>query len=328
MQRDIVSREDLERELQAIEAHAPGQIEGVFGPASLTWRVHREAAIFLGAGRALLLQLAHPWVAAAIAEHSRTLADPIGRFHRTFNITFMLVFGTLDQALRAARHLHRRHSAIQGVLPKAVGPFAAGSHYRANDVAALRWVYATLIESALMDHDLVLPAVTAQERELYYGESRRFAAMFGVPASALPPDWAGFAAYCEAMGQPGSLVVSDAARAIATEILAGGGLWVRAPRWYRALTAQMLPPHLREGFDLRGRDAEPHIAAQAITWARRLYPALPERLRRVGPYQEATARLAGRTRPDLATQLVNRFWIGRGSMNPFHEPNGLKRWPS
>jgi uncharacterized protein (DUF2236 family) len=169
MQCDIVSREDLERELQAVEAHAPGQIEGVFGPASLTWRLHREAAIFLGAGRALLLQLAHPWVAAAIAEHSRTLADPIGRFHRTFNITFTLVFGTLDQALRAARHLHRRHSAIQGVLPKAVGPFAAGSHglfaagshYRANDVAALRWVYATLIESALMAHDLVLPAVTA-----------------------------------------------------------------------------------------------------------------------------------------------------------------------
>ena len=328
MQRDIVSREDLEHELREIEAHAPGQIEGVFGPASLTWRVHREAAIFLGAGRALLLQLAHPHVAAAIAEHSRTLADPIGRFHRTFSITFTLVFGTLDQALRAARHLHQRHSAIEGVLPKAVGPFAAGTHYRANDVAALRWVYATLIESALMAHDLVLPAVAAQERELYYGESRRFAALFGVPASALPPDWTGFATYCEAMRQPGSLAVSDAARAIAAEIFAGGGLWVRAPRWYRALTAQMLPPHLREAFELRSRDVEPHIAAQAITWARRLYPALPERLRHVGPYQEATARLAGRTRPDLATQLVNRFWIGRGSMTRFHKPNGLKRWPS
>jgi uncharacterized protein (DUF2236 family) len=328
MQDDIVSREDLERELREIEALAPGQIEGVFGPASVTWRVNREAAIFLGAGRALLLQLAHPWVAAAIAEHSRTLADPIGRFHRTFSITFTLVFGTLDQALRAARHLHQRHSAIQGVLPKAVGPFAAGAHYRANHVAALRWVYATLVESALMAHDLVLPAMAAQERELYYWESRRFAALFGVPASALAPDWTGFATYCEAMRQPDSLAVSDAARAIATEIFAGGGLWVRAPRWYRALTAQMLPPHLREGFDLRGRDVEPRIAAQAITWGRSFYPALPERLRHVGPYQEARARLAGRARPDLGTQLVNRFWIGRGSLTRFHEPNGLKRWMS
>jgi uncharacterized protein (DUF2236 family) len=59
-----------------------------------------------------------------------------------------------------------------------------------------------LIESALMAHDLVLPAVRAQERELYYAESRRFAALFGVPASALPSDWAGFATYCEAMRRP------------------------------------------------------------------------------------------------------------------------------
>jgi uncharacterized protein (DUF2236 family) len=175
MQGDTVSREDLERELREIEAHAPGQIEGVFGPASLTWRANREAAIFLGAGRALLLQLAHPWVAAAIAEHSRTLADPLSRFHRTFNITSTLVFGTLDQALGAARLLHQRHSAIQGVLHTTVGPFAAGTHYRANDVAALRWVYATLVESALMAHDLVLPTLAAHERELYYGDSRRFA---------------------------------------------------------------------------------------------------------------------------------------------------------
>jgi uncharacterized protein (DUF2236 family) len=328
MQRVVVSHEDLERELRKIAALAPGQVEGVFGPASLTWRINREAAIFLGAGRALLLQLAHPYVAAAIAEHSRTLADPVGRFHRTFNITFTLVFGTLDQAFRAARRLHQRHSAIQGVLPQAVGPFGAGAHYQANDVATLRWVYATLIESALMAHDLVLPAVSAHERELYYAESRRFAALFGVPASALPADWTGFAAYCEATRQPHELAVSDAARAIAAEIFAGTGLWVRAPRWYKALTAQMLPPHLREAFELRDRDVERRIAAQAITLARSIYSALPERVRHVGPYQEATARLAGRARPDLATQLVNRLWIGQGSMTRSHEPSELKRRPS
>src|SRR5271169_3190750 len=254
----FVSEADLERELVIVRDLAAESCAGVFGPSSMMWHIDKEAAIFLGAGRALLLQLAHPHVAAAIAEHSRTLADPIGRFHRTFSITFTLVFGTLDQALRAARHLHQRHSAIQGVLPKTVGPFAAGTPYRANDVGALRWVYATLVETALMAHDLVLPAVTAQERELYYSESRQFAALFGVAASALPPDWAGFAMYCETMHQPGSLAVGDAARAIAAEIFAGNGLWVRAPRWYKALTAQMLPPHLREAFELRDLDVEPH----------------------------------------------------------------------
>jgi uncharacterized protein (DUF2236 family) len=130
------------------------------------------------------------------------------------------------------------------------------------------------------------------------------------------------------MRQPGSLAVSDAARAIAADIFAGTGLWLRAPRWYRAVTAQMLPPHLREAFELRYRDVEPRVAAQAITLARSIYPALPERIRHVGPYQEATARLAGRARLDLATQLVNRLWIGQGSMTRSHEPSAPKRRPS
>jgi uncharacterized protein (DUF2236 family) len=95
----LLSEEDLEAGLDTVCEAAAGPIEGIFGPASLTWRIDREAAVFLGAGRALLLQLAHPWVAAGIAEHSRTLADPIGRFHQTFNTVFTLVFGTRDQAL-------------------------------------------------------------------------------------------------------------------------------------------------------------------------------------------------------------------------------------
>src|SRR6202030_2198496 len=116
-----VGREDLERQLEVVRALAPGEMEGVFGPDSLTWRIDREALTFLGAGRALLLQLAHPWVAAAIVQHSRTLADPIGRFHRTFNTVFTMVFGTLDSALAAAHRLHRRHAAVTGILPLAAG---------------------------------------------------------------------------------------------------------------------------------------------------------------------------------------------------------------
>src|SRR5260370_17954290 len=104
----LVLEHDVESSLDAVCKVAAGPVAGVFGPASLTWRIDREAAIFLGAGRALLLQLAHPWVAAGIAEHSRTLADPIGRFHRTFTTVFPTVFGTLDQALAPPHRLLRR----------------------------------------------------------------------------------------------------------------------------------------------------------------------------------------------------------------------------
>ena len=65
----MVSEGDLSSALDIVRAEAAGPVEGIFGPASVTWRIDREAVLFLGAGRALLLQLAHPWVAAAIAEH-------------------------------------------------------------------------------------------------------------------------------------------------------------------------------------------------------------------------------------------------------------------
>src|SRR3712207_9345079 len=101
----LVDAADLERSLDRVRARAAGSTEGVFGPAAAIWQVDREALVFLGAGRALLMQLAHPWVAAAIAEHSAALENPIKRFHRTFEIVFTLVFGPLDQARSEERRV-------------------------------------------------------------------------------------------------------------------------------------------------------------------------------------------------------------------------------
>ncbi|MCP3373665.1 oxygenase MpaB family protein [Bradyrhizobium cajani] len=311
----MVSANDLESALDRVRANAAGPVAGVFGPASVTWRMDREAVIFLGAGRALLLQLAHPWVAAAIAEHSKTLADPIGRFHRTFDIVFAMVFGSLDRALLSSRQLYRRHSMIVGEMPETVGPFAAGSRYCANDIPALRWVHATLVDTALMAHDLVLPPLSAEERERYWAESRLFGALFGLTGDDLPADWSGFAAYTAAMGQADTLTVSPAAREVAAQIFGGARPWLRPPRWYRALTARMLPERMRAGFgfELEARDIR--AADNALRWIRRVYPKLPDRLRYVGPYQEAQARLRGEPRPDWMIRCLNRAWIGRSQMD-------------
>lgn len=311
----MVSASDLEAALDQVRAEAAGPNAGVFGPSSVTWRIDREAVIFLGAGRALLLQLAHPWVAAAIAEHSKTLADPIGRFHRTFDIVFAMVFGSLDRALLSSRQLHRRHSMIVGAMPETVGPFAAGSRYCANDIPSLRWVHATLVETALMAHDLVLPPLPAEERERYWTESRTFGALFGLTADDLPADWASFADYTAAMVQSDTLTVSPAAREIATQILTGARPWLRPPHWYRALTAGMLPESLRAGFGFEFDERDKRAADNALGWIRRVYPKLPDRLRYVGPYQEAQARLRGEAQPDWMTQCLNRAWIGRPQMD-------------
>lgn len=311
----MVAEKDLEATLDLVRARAAGPVAGVFGPASLTWRIDREAVIFLGAGRALLLQLAHPWVAAAIAEHSHTFADPIGRFHRTFGIVFPMVFGSLDRAMLSARQLHRRHAMIAGEMPETVGPFAAGSRYCANDIPSLRWVHATLVETALMAHDVVLPPLTAEERERYWSENRLYGALFGLAPNDLPVDWSGFATYTAAMTQSETLTVSPAAREIAGQIFGGAHPWLRPPRWYRALTARMLPERLRAGFGFELDERDARSADNALQWIRRVYPRLPNRLRYVGPYQEAQARLRGELRPDWMTRCLNRAWIGRPQMD-------------
>ncbi len=124
----------------------------------------------------------------------------------------------------------------------AVGPFAAGSRYQANEIEALRWVHATLTETALLAHDLVLEPLGHAERERYYGESKLFAALFGIPRGCLPADWKAFATYNETMWKSDTLTVSPAACEIAQRLLSGAGTWLCPPQWYRALTAHLLPP--------------------------------------------------------------------------------------
>lgn len=311
---EIVSTQDLEFQLERLCAATADAPSGLFGAQSITWQVNRESALFLGAGRALLLQLAHPWVAAAIEQHSDAFANPIGRFHRTFGVVYAMVFGSLDQSMKAARRLHRRHSAISGTLPVAAGPFPIGSPYYANAVPALRWVYATLTDTALQAYGLVLPPLLPQEREQHYVESQRFAALFGIASSALPKDGTAFSAYVDDMMQSDALTVTDSAREMAHLLLAGADSWLPVPAAYRALTAALLPPRLREAFELPYGEAERRTTERLVSWARRLYPALPFRLRYVGPYQEALQRIAGKSGPDLVARLSNRFWIGRASL--------------
>src|SRR6266480_4558490 len=168
----IVSGALLEEQLELIRARVTSPLAGVFGPSSMTWRMNRESILFLAAGRALRLQLAHPWVAAAVADHSKALTDPVARFHRTFRVVFRMVFGTVDQAFAAARSLHRRHGSITGVLPEAVGPFEAR-------VGVLREQHFAIIDGAKIDLRPIA-AVKSERRPstVSMGRSRRLRANF------------------------------------------------------------------------------------------------------------------------------------------------------
>ncbi len=313
----FVSRRDSEELLAAIARRTAHPRAGIFGPDSVSWKINRESALFLGAGRATLLQLAHPWVAEALAQHSTLLSRPIARFHRTFCIVFTMIFGTLDQALKAARHLHELHEQVRGEMPAEVAAYRRGSHYAANEVAALRWVFATLVESAVLAYECVLPPLTQPERETYYAESRTLAGLFGIPAGALPENWVSFRAYVGQMCESEVLGVSTTARTMAHSLLAGAGSWIRPPHWYRALTAQWMPARFREEFALDFRVTDERAAERARRWLPGVYRRLPLRVRFAGPWQEAGARLDNRPAGALI-RASNRFWIGRPRL-PFCE---------
>jgi uncharacterized protein (DUF2236 family) len=304
-----VSPQDMEALLVSVAKSTANPKAGVFGPNSISWKVDRESALFLAGGRAALLQIAHPWVAAALAQHSRVLANPIARFHNTFRVVFAMVFGSLDQALAASRHLHALHSRIRGEMPEEVGAWQRGSRYEANEIAALRWVWATLTESAALAYESVLPLSPA-EREQYYAESKITAALYGIPPAALPEDWTAFTVYNQQMWQSQELGVSEFSRSMAHNLLCGAGSWIHVPRWFRALTAAWMPPRFRAEFALDFSPRDQRAAERALRWLPVAYRGLPPAVRFVGPYHEACARLSGRT-PGVLTRYSNRFWTGQ-----------------
>jgi uncharacterized protein (DUF2236 family) len=308
-----VSRKYIERLWTSVADDTSDPHAGIFGPSSISWKVNRESALFLGAGRAALLQLAHPWVAAALHQHSNLRTDPIARFHDTFRVVFTMVFGTLEQALASSRHLYQLHARVKGQLPESVIAYPQGAPYEANEVNVLLWVYATLVESAVLAYNSVLPPLSSNERETYYSESKTMAALFGIPATALPVDWSGFETYNRAMWTSDMLGVSALSREMAHRVLHGRGSWVPVPRWYRTLTTAWMPERLRDEFSLAFGQRQKDAVTAMPGWLPRIYRRLPASLRFVGPYQEARARLLGR-HVDPLTRASNRFWIGRPGM--------------
>src|SRR5437660_9734764 len=142
---------------------------GLYADDSITRRVNRENVLLLGGGRALLMQLAHPKVAAGVDEHSDFRSHPIRRLRRTIRMTMAIVFGDRETALAAARAVNQTHGRVRG------------NEYRALDPDLLRWVHATLVDSALVTYETFVKALSAQEREDFFQESKLLGEILGVP---------------------------------------------------------------------------------------------------------------------------------------------------
>ena len=168
---------------------------GLTGPGSVMWRISRERVVPLGGLSALLLQLAHPLVAAGVAEHSSFHEDPIKRLKRTLELLLVTTFGDVRQVGEMTRRIADIHRVVNGSLQQDVGEWRRGTHYSATSPELCLWVYATIVETALNSYSTFVRPLDGNERAELYRESERFGQLCGVEKDIRPASYRDFQDY-------------------------------------------------------------------------------------------------------------------------------------
>ena len=226
------------------------------GRDSVTWKINREIIVVAGWGRAILLQLAHPAIAAGVHDHSSFRASPLARFRRlrsTIGAMQALAFGDTDQMVAAAARINTIHDRVRGSRDDESLPA-----YSAHDPELQRWVHATLLESVPMAYERLVGPLTPRERDRYCLEAAIMEPLLGMPADWLPRDSSQLDAYMRAMLANGTLSVNDTSRALARAVLYPDHWRLAWPllRAMQVLTIGSLPPSIRDayGFEWGARD--------------------------------------------------------------------------
>jgi uncharacterized protein (DUF2236 family) len=228
---------------------------------NVTRRVNAERLALLGWGRAILLQLAHPLIAAGVYEHSAFRAGTrvaASRLHATVQAMLSLTFGADDErdaALEAIRTIHRR---VHGHLAVGVGPFPAGTPYSAEDPALVHWVHVTLLDSLPMVFELFVAPLDEADLDTYCEQAAWVAIALGARPGDVPRTWAALRTQLECAYKSGSIVVGPQAREMADAVVTPGlGRLFPPAGWVnRLVTVGLLPPELRQqyGFAWTDRD--------------------------------------------------------------------------
>ena len=247
-----------------------------------------------GGGRALLMQLAHPLVAAGVAEHSDFLVNPVARLERTMELSLGLVFGTTGQARDCARAVNRAHERVSGVLREDFPGLPAGTAYRAADPDLLLWVHATLVDSALQSYEMFVGPLSEADREAYWRESWTVGRLLGIPPGKFPRTHGDFGAYVEEMIGT-RLHVGAAARRLAAAVLRPPvGRTPPALFWpHEVLTIGLLPERLRRLYGFRWTPARRASYRALVASVRGMVAVAPPFLRTIIPAREALKRWQG-----------------------------------
>lgn len=141
----------------------------------------RESIPFFFGARAAFLQLAHPYIASGIIQHSNVKKNIHRRFLNTFKYVFSMSFEEDDLALKSSRTVRKLHDRITGELHEDIGRFKAGHKYSASNLNALYWVYQTLGDGSLLAFEMFVRKLTKDEKEMIFKHTFTLAAGFGIP---------------------------------------------------------------------------------------------------------------------------------------------------
>lgn len=250
---------------------------------SISWRINAERIVLLGWGRAILLQLAHPLVAAGVFEHSGFRATPLAaasRLYHTVHAMLSLTFGTepeQQRTLDAIRAIHRR---VNGTLGEATGSFPAGTPYSAEDPALVLWVHVTLLESIVLAYEQLVGPLSAEERDAYCAEAAPIAIALNARASEVPQTYADARTHLAAMYSSGTLAAGRQGRELAHAVLSPSAGWIAGPATWanRIVTTGLLPAHVRDLYGLSWTPRQQRAFTRLVPALRRIRHTLPDRL--------------------------------------------------
>ena len=216
-------------------------------------KINAERLLLLSWSRAILLQMAHPLVAAGVFEHSHFRAGPITaarRLHETVRSMLALSFGDAFEHGHAIAAIRAIHTRVHGHLREATGVFPAGTPYSAEDPALLLWVHATLIDSVIIFYECLIGPLSTEQKDEYCLDAVEVATALGVIETTVPRTWAALQTYLETEYASGRIVVGTEARVIVDAVmfpplssLSGPLPWIN-----RLVTVGLLPEPIRQQY--------------------------------------------------------------------------------
>jgi uncharacterized protein (DUF2236 family) len=237
----------------------------------------------------LVMQLAHPLVAAAVADHSDFPQRALERLNRTLDLTLSLVHGPPSKTEEAAARIRSVHRRVTGVAESG----GARRPYRAGDPGLLFWVHATVVDTTMLVYQHFVRPLSAREQRTYYESMKEPARLLGVPDATMPATLQDFREYMHGMILGTELQASEAGRSLVAAVLrppVGIG-WRPLTEAARLITLALLPKRIRELFGLEAGDSARLALAVTSRASRAALPLLPDSLRMFPQARRAAGRL-------------------------------------